>query len=129
MLAEDEMRLVRDSLQHGADLLEGVEFDGPVVRTLRQIHERWDGSGTPLGLSGDDILITAQIVAAANAFVALTSERAWRSGTDGENAAGELMKEAGRAFTRRVVSALINIVDNREQSQAAHPEWTPATAP
>lgn len=113
-LAEDEMRLVRDSLQQGADLLEGVEFDGPVVQTLRQIHERWDGSGTPLGLAGDDILITAQIVAVANAFVALTSERSWRAETDREKAAGELMKEAGGAFTRRVISALINLVDNRD---------------
>jgi PAS domain S-box-containing protein len=112
-LAEDEMRLVRDSLQHGADLLEGVEFDGPVVQTLRQIHERWDGTGSPLGLTKDEILMTAQIVAVANTFVALTSERSWRSGTDNENAAGELMNEAGGAFARRVVSALINLVDNR----------------
>ena len=42
ILAEDEMRLVRDSLQNGADLLEGIEFDGPVVQTLRQIQERWE---------------------------------------------------------------------------------------
>lgn len=113
-LADDEMRLVRDSLQNGVDLLDGIEFDGPVVQTLRQIQERWDGSGAPLGLAGDDILITAQIVAVANAFVALTSERSWRAGTDGEYAAGELMKEAGGAYTRRVISALINLVDNRQ---------------
>lgn len=112
-LAEDELRLVRDSLHHSADLLQDVEFDGPVVETLRQMQEKWDGSGTPRGLAGGDILITAQIVALANAFVALTSDRAWRAGTSSEEAADQLMKEAGSAFTRRVISALINLVDNR----------------
>ena len=129
-LDEHEMRQVRDSLQIGAALLEGIEFDGPVVRTLRQVHERWDGAGTPLGLAGEDIFITAQIVAVANVFVALTSERAWRAGIDGEDAAGKLMQEAGGAFTRRVISALINLVDNRELPQVANlvamsapPKW------
>lgn len=126
-LAEAELRLVRDSLEAAADLLDGVEFDGPVVATLRQIHERWDGRGTPRGLSGDGILITAQIVAVANAFVALTSDRSWRAGTDGASAAGTLMEEAGGAFARRVVSALINIVDNRDPPAAAHRE--PPAAP
>ena len=120
-LDDDEMRQVRDSLQIGATLLEDIEFDSPVVQTLRQIHERWDGAGTPLGLAGEDILITAQIVAVANVFVALTSERAWRAGTDGENAAGKLMQEAGGAFTRRVISALINLVDNRDLPWSANP--------
>jgi HD-GYP domain-containing protein (c-di-GMP phosphodiesterase class II) len=113
-LADGEMRLIRDSLQGGADLLEGVEFDGPVVATLRQIQERWDGSGGPHGLAGEEILVTAQIVAAANAFVALTSPRAWREGMDGAAAAGRLMEDAGKAFARRIVSALMNLVDNRD---------------
>jgi PAS domain S-box-containing protein len=113
-LGEDEMRLVRDSLQSGAALLEGIEFDGPVVETLRQIYERWDGGGTPAGLTGNEILVTAQIVAVANAFVALTSPRAWRKAIDPEAAAGRLMADAGGAFARRVVSALMNLVDNRD---------------
>jgi PAS domain S-box-containing protein len=113
-LDEGEMRLVRDSLQCGVDLLDGVEFDGPVVETLRQIQERWDGSGGPLGLVGDHILVTAQIVSVANAFVALTSARAWRGGSDEADAVGRLMDEAGSAYPRKVVSALMNLVDNRD---------------
>jgi PAS domain S-box-containing protein len=112
-LGEDEMRMVRDSLQSGAALLEGIEFDGPVVETLRQMYERWDGGGAPAGLAGDEIFVTAQIVAVANAFVALTSPRAWREAVDPEAAAGRLMAETGGAFARRVVSALMNLVDNR----------------
>lgn len=113
-LDEAEMRLIRDSLQCGVDLLEGIEFDGPVVETLKQIQERWDGSGSPSGLAGEEILVTAQIVSVANAFVALTSARAWRGGTAAEDAVGRLMEEAGSAFPRRIVSALMNLVDNRD---------------
>ena len=113
-LDETEMRLVRDSLQGGVDLLHGIEFDGPVVETLRQIQERWDGSGSPQGLACDDILVTAQIVSVANAFVAMTSARAWRGKTAAEDAVGKLMDEAGRAYPRKIVSALMNLVDNRD---------------
>jgi len=120
-LADAEKQLIRDSLECGAALLEGVEFDGPVVETLRQIHERWDGAGGPNGISGDDIMVTAQIVAAANAFVALTSPRAWREGMDGATAAGRLMEDSGSAFARRVVSALMNLVDNRDIQSRLQP--------
>jgi len=111
-LDDDEVRRIRDGLLHGADLLAGIEFDGPVVETLRQIGERWDGGG-PTARAGDDILITAQIVAVANAFVALTSSRAWRPGIAPAEAVGELLKDSGGAYARRVISALANLVDNR----------------
>ena len=114
ILAEEEIQFVRDNLQNAVELLKGIDFDGPVVETLRQIQERSDGSGSPRGLSGDDILITAQIVSVANAFVALISPRSWRDGIDSESAAGRLMEEAGGAFARRVLSALMNLVDNRD---------------
>lgn len=127
-LDDSEMRLVRDSLQGSVDLLDGVEFDGPVVETLRQIQERWDGSGGPLGLSGDDVLVTAQIVSVANAFVALTSPRAWRDGVDADAAVGRLMKEAGTTYPRRVVSALMNLVDNRDFESTRHIDVSTATS-
>jgi len=111
-LDEDEVRQIRDGLLHGADLLAGIEFDGPVVETLRQIGERWDGEG-PARLAGDDILITAQIVAVANAFVALTSTRAWRAGIGPAEAVGRLLADGDGAYARRVTSALANLVDNR----------------
>lgn len=118
VLDEAEMRLVRDSLQGSVDLLDGIEFDGPVVETLRQIQERWDGTGRPRGLAGQEILVTAQIVSVANAFVALTSARAWREGADAEDAVGKLMEEAGAAYPRKIVSALMNLVDNRDLKSA-----------
>lgn len=112
-LSEEEMKRVRDSLAASAELLEGIEFDGPVVETLRQLREHWDGSGGPRGLKGEAILLPARIVAVANAFVGMVSARAWRAGIGLDEAAQELLGEAGRRYDRRPVAALINILENR----------------
>jgi PAS domain S-box-containing protein len=111
-LADSELRLVRESLTAGVDLLEGVEFDGPVVPTLRQLQARWDGSGVPAGLAGEAILLPARIVAVANAFVGMVSARAWRAGVPIATAIEQLQADHGRAFDPRVVLALANHVAN-----------------
>lgn len=111
-LGEDEVRQIRDSLAAGAGLLEGVPFDGPVVDTLRQMTERWDGTGGPLGLAGDDIIVTARIVAVANAFVAILNPRAWRPGVDFDQALDAMQAASGKEFDRAVVAALINRLEN-----------------
>ena len=108
-----ELRMIRESVRATADLLEDVEFDGPVVEVLRQVRERWDGAGEPDGRGGDDILLPARVVSAANAFVAMISPRAWRPGMSVDEAIDRLMAEIGGAFDRRVVAALINRLDNR----------------
>ncbi|MFZ0693489.1 MAG: HD domain-containing phosphohydrolase [Alphaproteobacteria bacterium] len=112
-LSEDEMRRIRDSLQATANLLAGIEFDGPVVETLRQLQEHWDGSGGPNGLKGENILLTARVVAVANAFVAMVSPRAYRPGVEFDRAVETLLSQVGRAFDRRVVAALVNYLDSR----------------
>jgi len=111
-LSDSEMQQVRASILAGTELLKQVEFDGPVVETLDQSHERWDGKG-PRGLTGEAILLPARIVAVANAFVALVSARAHRPGLGFDAAVDTLLKETGSAFDRRVVAALISVLDNR----------------
>lgn len=111
-LTQAELERVRESIRESADLIAGVEFDGPVVETLRQLHECYDGSGGPRGLKGDEILVTARIVAVANAFVALLSSRAYRSRLSFDEAVETLLSGIGRAFDRRVVAALVNHLDS-----------------
>ncbi len=111
-LSDEEHKQIRDSLYQGADLLQGIEFPGPVVDTLHQSLERWDGKG-PKGLAGEAILPTARIVAVANAFVALISSRAHRAGRSVDEALAILQGEAGTAYDRRVVTALANDMENR----------------
>ena len=74
------------------------------------------------------ILLPARIVAVANAFVAMVSPRAWRPGLDVDTAATQLLKDAGGKFDRRVVVALINLLDNRgARRRWAHYGELPAT--
>ena len=79
-LTEDELRRVRESILTSAELLEEVDFDGPVAETIRQLQEHWDGSGQPRGLKEEEILLSARIIAVANAFVAMVSARSFRDG-------------------------------------------------
>jgi len=111
-LTADEMRQVHEGIQATADLLEGVDFDGPVVKTLRQVQAHWDGSGYPEGLKGAEIIVSARIVAVANAFVALTSQRAHREGISVDEAIETLLAGVGTVHDRKVVAALISFLDN-----------------
>ena len=113
-LTEEERTLLRNSVQVSADIIQDIEFDGPVVDTLRQAQERFDGSGQPRGLKGEEILITARIIGVANALVGMTSDRAFRQGMSMDAAIEILFKEAGKAYDRRVVAALVNYLDNRD---------------
>ncbi|MDA0260678.1 MAG: PAS domain S-box protein [Proteobacteria bacterium] len=112
-LTDEELQQIRNSVLESADLLDNVEFDGPVVDTIRQIQEHWDGSGMPKGLRAEEILLSARIVSVANAFVGMASARAYREGVPFEKVWGILLGETGTKFDRRAVSALINHVENR----------------
>lgn len=103
-LSEEERRLIRDSMGASADLLQGVEFDGPVAETLRQAQAR-PGAGATLP--------TARILAVANAFVGMVSDRAWRRRLTVDAAIAELLSEIGGRYDRGVVAALVSQLDNR----------------
>ncbi len=100
-------------------MIKSIEFDGPVEETFRQLLKNYDGSGVPNGLEGDDISITARVVAAANAFVGMVSARSWRPGMNIDDAVNTLMQETGKKFDRRAISALANYIENR----AGREEW------
>ena len=104
--------MIKNSIQTSANLLQGIEFDGPVVQTLRQAQANWDGSGQPPGLAGDAIIVTARVIAVANAFIGMISDRAFRQALSFDDAIENLMKGSGKAFDRRVVAALVNYLDN-----------------
>jgi len=105
-LEPEELQLVRECMLSSADVLSVVQFPGPVVQTLRQVHEAVDGSGMPEGRKGDDILITARVCAVANAYIALISSRSHRAGLDFNAALEQLQKQAGASFDKKVVDAL-----------------------
>ncbi|NBO17852.1 MAG: PAS domain S-box protein [Proteobacteria bacterium] len=112
-LSFEEKRTIHQSMNMAAELMEGISFDGPVAETLRQWQEKWDGTG-PQGLRGEDILITARIIACANAFIGMVSPRSWRTAMPIENAGRFLMEQCDSHFDRRVVVALLNFIDNHD---------------
>src|SRR3546814_19307767 len=99
------MQMIRNSVFASADLIRNIEFDGPVEETLHQLQEQYDGSGGPKGQKGDEILLTASVVAVANAFVDMVMSRSWRDSEAFNKAATVLAGEVGQDFERRAAQA------------------------
>jgi len=74
-LSDLEFRMIMVHAQAGYDILKDVEFPWPVAEVILQHHERMDGSGYPHGLSGDDILLEARVLAVAATVAAMASHR------------------------------------------------------
>ena len=104
-LTEEEWVRMREHPRHGQKILRGIGFLEGAARVVAQHHERWDGTGYPLGLRGEGIDLNARIFAVADAFDAMTSDRVYRKGRPYEAAAAELDGWAGRQFDPRVVAA------------------------
>jgi response regulator RpfG family c-di-GMP phosphodiesterase len=104
-LTDEEWIKMRQHPLHGQAILRGIEFLQGAARVVAQHHEKWDGSGYPQGLRGEEIDLNARIFAVADAFDAMTSDRVYRKGKPYEEAAKELELFAGRQFDPRVVEA------------------------
>jgi putative nucleotidyltransferase with HDIG domain len=104
-LTEEEWVRMREHPMHGQQILRGIEFLQGASRVVAQHHEKWDGTGYPLGLRQEEIDICARIFAVADAFDAITSDRVYRRGKPYEAAAQELDDWAGRQFDPKVVDA------------------------
>lgn len=104
-LTEEEWVRMREHPAHGQQILRGIEFLEGAARVVAQHHEKWDGSGYPLGLKGEEVDLCARIFAVADAFDAMTSDRVYRRGKCYEDAARELDDWAGRQFDPKVVEA------------------------
>ena len=90
----------------GAEILERVQFPYPVVPIVRAHHEKWDGSGYPDGLQGEQIPIGARILSAVDCLDALASDRQYRRALPLDEAMARVVEQAGKAFDPRVVAIL-----------------------
>lgn len=90
----------------GAEILERVDFPYPVVPIVRAHHEKWDGSGYPYGLKGDDIPIGARILSAIDFIDALASDRQYRKAIPLDEVMHRLNEESGKSFDPKVVDVL-----------------------
>jgi putative two-component system response regulator len=104
-LTEEEWVRMREHPLHGQQILRGIEFLQGASRVVAQHHEKWDGTGYPLGLRKEEIDICARIFSVADAFDAITSDRVYRRGKSYEAASQELDDWSGRQFDPKVVEA------------------------
>jgi len=103
----DEMKRHPD---YGAEMLAEKDFLGGAAEIVRAHHERYDGSGYPRGLKGQDIPIGARIIAVVDTYDAITSARPYQKAQAKEEAIGELKRGAGTQFDPTVVEAFLGII-------------------
>ena len=103
-LTPDERKKMQMHAQIGAQIVGAVPFPCPVAPLVRSHHERWDGSGYPSGLRGQQIPIGARILSVVDCFDALTSDRPYRPAISKDDAIRILEAEAGKAFDPAVVA-------------------------
>jgi ribonuclease P protein subunit RPR2 len=109
-LAHDEWTLMRNHPLVGAQIVAPFDFFAEGALVIRHHHERWDGSGYPDGLAGAAIPLGARIVAVADVFDALTSDRPYRPALPRAAALAYLTDEAGRTLDADVVAVLLGLV-------------------
>lgn len=119
-LTPAEMEKMKIHAMVGASILEKVGFDYPVVPTVKYHHEKWDGSGYPEGLKGNNIPLTARILTVADAYDALRGTRSYRDAVSREEARKFLVNEAGKQFDPKIVDVFLrHLIRLEEQIESA----------
>ncbi|MGF1561001.1 MAG: HD domain-containing phosphohydrolase [Geminicoccaceae bacterium] len=100
----DEQMQMRAHIDHAARVLAGIDFDLPIKETVRDMHERLDGSGYPEGKAGDEIGIEARILAVADVICARTAPRSYREAMDVARVL-DILRDLRERYDQRVVEA------------------------
>ncbi len=109
-LTGQEQEIMRTHPEIGARILEPVHFLKPAISAIKHHHEQYDGSGYPGGLQGAEIPFKARIINVADAWDAMTSDRAYRKALPRETAIRELMRHAGKQFDREITEVFVELI-------------------
>ena len=112
-LTDDEMANIREHPALGSKILAPVHFPWPVLPAVRSHHEKWDGSGYPDRLRGEEIPLAGRVMAVADVYDALTSERSYREGWSHEDACAHIQAGVGTHFDPTVVEAFTVVMECR----------------
>jgi HD-GYP domain-containing protein (c-di-GMP phosphodiesterase class II) len=126
-LSAEERLEIEQHAAIGAEIVSRLEAYTQSVDTIRHHHERWDGTGYPDGLEGERIPLGARIIAVADAFDAMTSDRVYRAALPIDVAFAELAKGRGTQFDPQIVDLFQSAFQNR--LAAAEPQRSVESLP
>ena len=109
-LTSEEFKRIKEHTIMGANIIRPVEFLKDSYKTVYHHHERYNGKGYPDGLKGEDIPISARIIAVADAYDAMGSDRPYRKKLNKDKILKELKDQSGKQFDPEVVKALISVL-------------------
>ena len=95
-----------------AEILKPLTFLGNIIKLIEQHHERYDGKGYPHGFKGEDIELGARIIAVADSYDAMTTQRPYKKVLSREEAMGELAKNSGTQFDPMIVDVFLKILES-----------------
>lgn len=110
-LTDAERAEIQDHAAIGAEIVERLWVYRPWATVIRHHHEHWDGRGYPDGLAGEEIPLGSRVIAVADAFDAMTSDRVYRSALSRAAALDELRAKSGIQFDPQMVAALERVLD------------------
>jgi HD-GYP domain-containing protein (c-di-GMP phosphodiesterase class II) len=113
-LTPDEWEIMRQHPQYACALLSPIDYLRPAKEIPCYHHERWDGSGYPSGLKGEEIPLPARLFAVVDVYDALTSDRPYRSAWSKQAALNYIQEQAGILFDPAIVSAFLELIKAKE---------------
>ncbi|MBF6599461.1 MAG: diguanylate cyclase [Dehalococcoidia bacterium] len=111
-LSDDEWKVMKRHPEYGAEFLGSSSFYDVAREVAMHHHERWDGSGYPRGLTGEEIPLVARIVSVADVYDALTSDRPYKVAWPPERALAELLQMRGKSLCPHSVDAFLRLWNN-----------------
>lgn len=110
-LTEQEWEIMRRHPEYALMLLSPIDYLAPALDIPYCHHEKWDGTGYPRGLKGEEIPLTARLFAVVDVWDALTSDRPYRAAWPQEQALTEIQTQAGKHFDPKVVEAFLQLLN------------------
>ena len=121
-LNEGELRFLRQHTIIGERILDVAPALRPVAKLVRSSHERWDGTGYPDSLSGDEIPLGSRIISACDAYTAMLTDRPYGAARSPNAALAELRRQAGGQFDPRVVQMICSYLSGAAGTRVSHGE-------
>jgi HD-GYP domain-containing protein (c-di-GMP phosphodiesterase class II) len=110
-LNEDEFEIVKQHVSLGELIIEEIPNLVDVLAAVSSHHERYDGTGYPRGLKGEDIPLLGRVLAVADAYSAITTDRPYRKARTAAEARDELKRASGTQLDPQIVAAFLTVLD------------------